>query len=79
MNEERDFGTWVITGIMLAVGAFGIYLSIGVFRYSGRIAESWIVLGCVGGFLAFWGLLLWLRKPGQARPEIPDDKLPPAP
>lgn len=77
MNEERDLGTWIITGIMLAVAAFGLYLSIGVFRYSGRIAESWIVLGCVGGFLAGWGLLLWFRRP--ARPEIPEDKLPPSP
>lgn len=77
MNEERDLGNWIMRGIMLAVGAFGIYLAFGVFRYSGRIAESWIVLGCTGGFLAIWWLLLWLRDPNRVRPEIPEEKLPP--
>ena len=66
-----------MTAIMGTVAVFGVYLSIGVFRYSGRIAESWIVLGCVGGFLGGWGLLLWLRNGAKARPEIPEDKLPP--
>lgn len=79
-KEERDSGTWIMAGIMGAVAAFGIYLSIGVFRYSGRIAESWIVLGCTGGFLLFWGLLLLLRRPVMVtpkKPELPDEKLPP--
>lgn len=54
--------------VAAAVAVWGLLLAIGAYFQPGADApvrdprRFWIVLGCVAGFLAIWGLALWARS-----------------
>ncbi|HVT30199.1 MAG TPA: hypothetical protein VHE81_19460 [Lacipirellulaceae bacterium] len=57
----------VIWAIFFALGA---YLQIGVDQPHHDLRKPIIILACMAGFLAFWGLALWLRT--RRKPPPPD-------
>jgi hypothetical protein len=48
----------VIWAGLFAVGA---YLNLGADRPSYDLRKPLIILGCMAGFLTFWGMALWMR------------------
>src|SRR5687767_1483246 len=57
-----EFPKWrLIVLLIAAVLAWGIFHAIGAYRFNHDPRRALMVLACVLGFLAFWGLLLWNR------------------
>ena len=52
----------VIALIMIAVIAWGVFLSVGAWRESHDWRRPAITMVCVVGFLVFWGLMLMRRR-----------------
>ena len=50
--------------MLIAAGvlAWGIFLGIGAYLFNHNIMRFVMVMGCVGGFLAFWGVMLYARS-----------------
>ncbi len=71
MASQSKQATYLIGGIIAALALWGVYLAIG--SYLGLAEETrqfdirrgLIVLACMGGFLLFWGALLWNRSRNQ--------------
>jgi hypothetical protein len=51
------------TALIVWAGLFaaGAYLNLGADRPRHDVRKPLIILGCMAGFLAFWGAALWLR------------------
>jgi uncharacterized membrane protein HdeD (DUF308 family) len=67
MDRETDAAhsqraKWRLIALLIAaVLAWGIFHAIGAYRFNHDPRRAIMVLACVLGFLAFWGLLLWNR------------------
>ncbi len=48
--------------VWAGIFAAGAYFEVGADTPRHDIRKPLIILGCMAGFLAFWGLALWLRK-----------------
>ncbi|GAA4431701.1 hypothetical protein [Bremerella cremea] len=59
---------YLLGGIIAALAVWGIYLAIGSYLGMGEgtraydIRRGLMVIACMGGFLLFWGALLWNRN-----------------
>jgi hypothetical protein len=53
--------------IWAALFAAGAYLNLGADRPIHDLRKPLIILGCMAGFLTFWGAALWLRSRRQRR------------
>ena len=53
--------TRAIAFVVLGVLAWGLFHAVGAYRFNHDPRRAFVVLACVLGFLAFWGLLLWNR------------------
>lgn len=58
MQDSKSLLVW----IMVALIIWGALLALGAYLYNHNIWRLIIVMGSVGGFLAFWALLLWSKK-----------------
>jgi hypothetical protein len=58
---------WAFVAIMAAVLAWGIFHAVGAYRYNHNPLRAVMVLGCVVGFLTFWGVMLASRRARLAR------------
>ena len=68
---------WVITLIVLAVLAWGVFHAVGAYMLNHNPWRAVMVLGCVAAFLGFWGAMLAarrarLRRQEQSRWQSPD-------
>ena len=52
------------SALVLWAGLFaaGAYLNLGADRPDRDFRKPLIILGCMAGFLTFWGVALWLRS-----------------
>ena len=50
----------LIWGAALSLGAF-------LFRNEHDVRKPLIIMGCVVGFLGFWGVMLWQRQRRQSK------------
>lgn len=48
----------IVAAIMLAVAAWGVFHAVGAYQLNHDPRRALVVLGCVGGFLGFWGGML---------------------
>ena len=85
MNDRTRTNRSALLVIMLALAAWGAYHTIGVFRselvksepdISKAVIKAAIVFVAMAAFLAFWGLLLFVRKrkensQGKSQPSCP--------
>lgn len=75
MTSQSKQTTYLLGGIIAALALWGIYLAIGSYLGLGEktrqydIRRGLMVIGCMGTFLLFWGLLLWNRQRN-----LPSDK-----
>lgn len=71
MATQPKQAAYLLGGIIAALAVWGIYLAIGSYLSLGGgtrpldIRRALIVLACMGGFLLFWGVLLWNRARSQ--------------
>lgn len=70
MKSQSHQAAYLLAGIIGALALWGIYLAIGSYLGWGNrdpntqfdIRRGLIVIACMGGFLLFWGALLWNRN-----------------
>jgi hypothetical protein len=48
--------------IAAAVLVWGVFLAVGAYYFNHNVWRFVMVMGCVGGFLAFWGIMLAVRS-----------------
>jgi hypothetical protein len=53
-----------IVYIVLALLAWGGLLALGAFLFRGQydVRKPFIILACVGVFVGFWGLMIWVHR-----------------
>ena len=67
MNERKPNSLlplgFLATALLLWAGMFaaGAYFEVGTDQPRHDLRKPVIVMACMGGFLAFWGMALWLR------------------
>jgi hypothetical protein len=62
MIGPRGVRQWMISGIMLAVLAWGATLAAGAVLFDFDWRKGLIVYGFTAAFLIFWGVMLALRE-----------------
>ncbi|MFN3150887.1 hypothetical protein [Bremerella sp.] len=68
MSSQSNSTVYLMVGVVAALALWGTYLAIGSYLGLAEgtrgydIRRGLIVFGFMGGFLLFWGALLWNRK-----------------
>ncbi|MBI1248667.1 hypothetical protein GC197_12605 [bacterium] len=68
MANHSKQAAYLLGGIIAALALWGIYLALGSYLGMGEgtrgydIRRGLVVIACMGGFLLFWGVLLWNRN-----------------
>jgi lipopolysaccharide export LptBFGC system permease protein LptF len=62
MPSKQHQSRLVFVGITLAVLAWGVFHAFGALRLNGNPWRAVVVLACSIGFLAFWWLMLAMRR-----------------
>lgn len=57
-SQNRTILIAIVVGLLI----WGAYLSVGAYTFNHRLSRPLMVMGCVAGFLLFWGLMMWSRK-----------------
>jgi len=69
-EQQKQAGNsfrWAFALIAVAVLAWGVFHAVGAYRFNHNPMRAVMVLGCVGAYLGFWGLMLASRKARLAR------------
>ena len=61
MNDKRDL---IIPYIVIGLIVWGALLALGAYVFRGQhdLRKPLIILACVGTFVGFWGVLLWINR-----------------
>jgi hypothetical protein len=69
MTEQRQSDPtrqWIVL-LVAALAAWGLYHAIGAYFFNKDVRRGLVVLACMALFLAFWLILLRVRKSRQQR------------
>jgi hypothetical protein len=64
--SQHDFSRRLILWLVAAMAAWGAYLALGAYLFNHDVRRGLVVLGSMGGFLAFWLVLLRFHSRRQA-------------
>jgi len=64
-TPDEPVRTWTLRVLFLALFLWGLYHTLGVFLYNHDPRKAAIVFVCTAGFVAFWAMLLLLRRPAS--------------
>jgi O-antigen/teichoic acid export membrane protein len=61
MDDKRDL---MIPYIVIGLIIWGAILALGAYVFQGQhdLRKPLIILACVGTFVGFWGVLLWINR-----------------
>lgn len=61
MDDKREL---IIPYIVIALILWGALLGVGAYVFRGQhdLRKPLIILACVGTFVGFWGMLLWINR-----------------
>ena len=70
-DENDPSRRWIVL-LMAVLAGWGLYHAVGAFLFNKDVRRGLVVLACTALFLAFWMLLLRLRKRRLEREPGPD-------